>query len=601
MTLEYKNRPRDLFNYASHKIVFFSIAFPQFENYLKAIFCLNDFSKDSLRKISEELFESVFNENIKESNPSLYMMKEILDKMFLQNDQLTIIIENNYVDRIYRDCYYSHFSGKHFEYNRYCKRILFFSGKQKDAIKSLDADALNSSFLGSMVIKPIINGAIGKTLLSPKVFYSDNNMNNYVRVSEYKISFCGIYLKIKAFPYSMQDRETLSCAEVTILNIMDYYSNNYSDYKYILPSDIYNIISNSGFERPLPTTGMSYTMISKLLLEFGFFPKLYVANEGYTDEQIRRILSYYIESAIPVAVGLQYRAGYNHSIVCIGHGDAKEDQLTKELYRTFETDDGTKSENLFIADTANSHNELIVMDDNIGPYSSYQFCREEKNKLSTKKDSLLFGKTLSNGVDTSSKILCIAVPLYKRMHMDAENARYICIEVLKDRKCSFKKYVQKGLGTEIGTINSPIVMRLFLASSKKFLHERMKTLPNNHVLRKLYKTSYLPKFIWVCELFSISSYKNQEVLGEIILDATASATEHASDSIISIFYPHLICSRTRERKLQTELIHKLKSLIEHLSQSNDLEIEFIVLKKDTPENCSPYPMFKGNLTEYRKD
>ena len=598
MHKEYKNITVKMINNAALKTKFLYFVFPQFENFLKASFGLNDFENESLVNISDDDFEKILNNSIKDINPSIMMMKDILDKIFEKNDCITVVIENNYVDRIYRDCYYSHFSGKHFEYNRYCKRILFFSGDQEERLKFLEEDILNKNFLGCIVIKPIKNGAIGKTLLSPKVLHTDVNKKIYVRITEYSISFCGMNLKIEAFPYSMQDRETLSCAEVTILNILDYYSNNYSDYKFTLPSDIYSIISNHGFERPLPTTGMSYTMISKLLLEFGFFPKLYVANEGYTDEQMRRILSYYVESAIPVALGLQYRVGYNHSIVCIGHGDKNENIIKTELYRTFETDDGTKSENLFIADTANSHDELIVMDDNLCPYSTYGFRREQKNIFSIEKESLLFGKTIQGGFDTSSKILCIAVPLYKRMQMDAENARYICIEVLKDRKSSFKEFVDRGLGIEIGTAESPIVMRLFLASSRKFLHERMNSLPKDHVLRKVYKSTYFPKFIWVCELSSLSSYNKKEVIGEIILDATASATEHAMDSIISIFYPHLVCSQTREGKIQTELLHNINDSIEQQLNSNNLELEFIVLKKDTPENVSMYPMLEGNLKEF---
>lgn len=565
-------------------------AFPQFEKDWDSIF------PEGIAKITEKKFnEAVLNEKM---DYSIIILKKILDNFFLSSKEITVVIENNYVDRTYRDCYYTHFSGKHFEYNRYCKRLLFFVGNQKETIKILKEDVLNEKFCGCLVIKPIKRGAIGRTLLSPRYFFQDKEKGAYIRVSKYYIHYCGISLKVYAFPYSMQDQETLSCAEITILNIMDYYSNGYPDYKYTLPSDIYQVLRNNGFERPLPTTGMSYTMISKILFGFGFFPKLYVANEGYTDEQMRRILSYYVESALPVAVGLKYKAGYNHSIVCIGHGKENVELLTDELYRTFETDNGDQTKSLYIADTAIAHNDFIVMDDNIMPYSSYGFSKEIKTMFSPRNEGLSFDRISSDKSDVESKILCIAVPLYKKMYMDAENARYICIELLKENKISFKKSIDdcKKFGV-IGTAESPIVMRLFLASSKTFIHERLKHLPKSHALAQLYKVTYFPRFIWVCELSDVEHYKSHKVLGEIILDATSSVTDIPLESVISFFYPNMIFSRTSDREFSEELLQNIQNCESKHTESG-IAIEYAVLKSGDSEQFSDYEMFKGNLTKF---
>lgn len=567
--------------------------FPQFEKMWVSLF------PEGIENVTKDKYDSTVSNTNKNIDQSVVIVKNLLDIFIRANPIITIVIENNYVDRTYRDCYYTHFSGKHFEYDRYCKRVLFFIGNQIEGIKNRNEKVLSEYFCGSTVIKPIKRGAIGRTLLSPKFFFGDKK-NGFVRVSEYQINYCGMSLNVSAFPYSMQDRETLSCAEITILNIMDYFSNGYSDYKYTLPSDIYQVLINSGFERPLPTTGMSYTMISKLLFEFGFFPKLYVANEGYTDEQMRRILSYYVESAIPVAVGLQYKAGYNHSIVCIGHGEADSELLQTELYRTFETDGESNVDSLYIADTAIAHNELIVMDDNIMPYSSYKFVKE-KNDSDTayplKSERIAFIRTCTDKEIPESNISCIAVPLYKKMYMDAENARYICIELLKEKKLSFSRSVKYCKNDDIGTKESPIVMRLFLASSKTFIRERMNRLPNSHALAQLYKVTYFPKFIWVCELSDISNYKNHSVLGEIILDATSSATDIPLESVISFFYPNMIFSRTLNGELSQELMHNIETTIEPHTDEK-LEIIYAVAKGKNLEQFSPYEMFKGNLENF---
>ena len=567
--------------------------FPQFEKMWESIF------PEGIENVTKEKYDEIISNENKNMDQSIVIVKNLLDIFFRDNQMITIVIENNYVDRTYRDCYYTHFSGKHFEYNRYCRRLLFFIGNQKEEIKKRNEQVLNDNFCGCLVIKPIKRGAIGRTLLSPKFFFHEGK-NGFIRVSEYHIHYCGISLRVFAFPYSMQDRETLSCAEITILNIMDYFSNGYSDYKYTLPSDIYQVLKNSGFERPLPTTGMSYTMVSKLLFEFGFFPKLYVANEGYTDEQMRRILSYYVESAIPVAVGLQYKAGYNHSIICIGHGEANSELLQTELFRTFETAGEAGIDSLYIADTAIAHNELIVVDDNIMPYSSYRFFKEENGcntAFSAKSERLAFIRTCTDNKIAESNISCIAVPLYKRMYMDAENARYICIELLKEKKLSFRQSVRNSKEYDIGTKESPVVMRLFLASSKTFIRERINKLPESHALAPLYKVTFFPRFIWVCELSDISNYETHQVLGEIILDATSSATDVPLESVISFFYPNMIFSRTLNGELSQELLHNLGASIEkHFDEK--LEIVYAVSKNKSHEQFSPYEMFKGNLTKY---
>ena len=574
------------------------LLFPQFEKMFDANFKNSD---EILKEDFDEFFENnyKFTEDVK-------FIKSLLEVFFSKDQFLTIVIENNYVDRAYRDCYYTHFSGKHFEYSRYCKRVLIFRGNSVDAFKKSDQRALENQFIGSIVIKPIKQGAIGRTLLSPKFSVSDGRLStDFVKLTKYRINFNGLELSIQAFPFSMQDKETLSCAEVTILNIMDYYGNRYPEYKYVLPSDIYSILKESGYERTLPTLGMSYTMISKILFDFGFFPKLYVGKNGYNDEQMRRILAYYIESAIPVAVGIHNNdGGYNHSIVCIGHGKSDVKLMLKDLYRTFETD-GEEIENLYIADTANSHIDYIVMDDNILPYSYYRF-KEDKGKNNTfdRNPTYTFGKVISKDlVDTSSKILCLAVPLYKRMYMDAENARYICIEILKYRATSFKKSVEdckEDLGIDkIGTESSPIVMRLFLTSSRNFLHVRKKYLSKDHILNSLYSYICFPKFVWVCELFDVAGYckDKKKVLGEIVLDATSALSANPMDSVISIFYPSLCCARGLNGDIPKHFVKEvLKNKNEAIINKDIVEIP-LILKDDVDKHLfSPIDMFDGNLS-----
>lgn len=76
----------------------------------------------------------------------------------------------------------------------------------------------------------------------------------------------------------MQDLATTTCAETMLIGLMEYYNNEYSDYSRLYPSDIKRIARDSGYERTLPSKGLSYEMISKILSCAGFEPRLVLSS-----------------------------------------------------------------------------------------------------------------------------------------------------------------------------------------------------------------------------------------------------------------------------------------------------------------------------------
>lgn len=485
-------------------------------------------------------FQSKLEEN--QFNNSCIILKDILLRIFTLHESITAFIEDGYVDRIYRDCYYNHYSGKHIEYSRDCHRVFIFADDCREAISDYNEKILNKKFIGSMVIKPLSVGAIGRTLICPQYLFDvSSRKDTYIRMASYSVHLRGMKLNVNAFPFSMQDSETLTCTETTLLNIFDYYSVKYPDYKFVLPSDIFFATKSNGYERALPSTGMTYRLMSKIMTNFGFYPRLYIRDESNSalngDEELLRILSYYVESAIPVAVGIhQEKDRYNHSIVCIGHGKNNTEKMLQKLQRISVNDslindepDSSIPKKLFIADSANSIEEFIMMDDNFSPYHRY-YVKKEK----VKNDLLADDRITLNG----SQILCLAVPLCKRMYLEAKDARNIVIETLQEAKFSFDEQYFKCFEKEIGTESNPIIMRFFLASSRSFKRQRILCLHDDDLSKQLYSAVPLPQFVWVCELYDITYYQDKkQPIGEIILDATATATTKSTDSVLLVNYP----------------------------------------------------------------
>lgn len=442
---------------------------------------------------------------------------------------ITIVQEMYYIDRSYRDTYYMYFSNQHFTVKRYSRRLSFFFGEY-DSLAYFAEDKeteerLSEGFIGSCVINPLVVGSIGKTLINPRFFLDSHVRPVYVRISDFKLNIYGRALTVKAFPYRMQDEETMRCAEVTLLNLLEYYSNSYVDYRTVVPSEIIENEQKHSYERVLPARGINYMVLTKVLSEFGFSPRLYniSAIDSYRysyvgqKDELRRWLHYYIESGIPVAVNLVPRdiAGTAHSIVCIGHGRAKP-ELKKKAYKKRWLAWGDRQDSHPLINSADFYEDYVVVDDNQPIYQVRNF------------DSL--------SLFSDMRVENLAVPLYKRMFLDAPNAYTTIRSLLHSKTFGIEEweggFLQKG---------ENVVIRLFMASSRSYKDYRMHTMKEPFV-KQLYTLIPMPRFVWVCELYRLNDYEDLSAFGEVVIDAT-SAPNRGHRSLILMHYPKVIAYR----------------------------------------------------------
>lgn len=529
---------------------------------------------------------------LKEHNNSFKILFDILEKL----GTITVVVENHYVDRVYRDSYYFYYSSKHFNYLRFCKRISIFEGQLKKSFFDCLNSELQERFIGTVVLAPLSGQSVGRTLLNPNYYIHPDK--GYVRLTKYDVTVFGKRLEVTAFPYGMQDGETTSCAEMTILNMLDYYSQSYSEYHYLLPSEINKIVTENSYERKLPTTGLSYELITKVFCNVGFYPRLY-SQRNMTNNKFHHILNYYIESGIPVALGLKVlkertkKTGRSiigvghidsknqklgqeirHSIIGIGHMNPKKQQLGRIINCIY---DSENDHTLWISDTADLIDTYCVMDDNRCPYSIDQVVEKSEGELSKSNQQD------DNEIDYEVEYMM--VPLYKRMILEAADAYDICMSVISNTKFGITSFMENwGEKTKekifynhekkLGTKDEPLVIRLYMASSRTFRYKRdIQFGENNKELQDYYNQTVFPKFIWVCEISNKKMYERGKILGEIIIDAT-SAADAKVDSIIIVNYPNAICCRMPEDYLK----------------ANEAVFKEVI-------EWNPFDIFRGNLTE----
>lgn len=506
------------------------------------------FSQDKSEPLlGEKLFYEKFAERL----------KEILIKNPCFPRKFTAVIDTYYVDYVYRDIYYHHFSSKHLNMRRTPLRIFFFEGDCVKEVKNYCEEKLRKKWIGLTVIQP--NKVLGRTLFNPKYFLPNGTA---VRTAPYEFLLNGMKLSVNAFQYMMQDEEATTCAEVSLLNLLDYYATEYKEYNITLPADIEREERFTSI-RAYPSGGMNARDILHAMVKKGFAPQQYKTNTlGQTI--IKRYMYYYVESAVPFIAILDGNENQaTHALVCVGHTQIMKEDLLEASCRKFI--DLDKNTYCWLVDTADACKGIVTMDDNRMPYAILGFQTEESKSIGTTVTKF---DSETQRVTPYKRINVLCVPLYKRVFLDAIQAEEIFSSLLLSEWGIYNvasrvadTVLQKKIMDKIPgkSQDQPLIRRIFLASSRTYSKERLKafteaiknavnsgTRKSLRAIREFYSNTAMPRFVWVCELYSIEGYFRNQIVGEILLDATA---ENGLNSLLLIHYPHLLARRQPDESI----------------------------------------------------
>ena len=386
--------------------------------------------------------------------------------------ELKMIVETDYVDKVYRDSYYAYFSTKLKDYGRNCLRVSFFEPvfNSKDEFFKLDKNQVQDAYRGFLVVRPLAK-CIGRNAIDIRAKQGPVKTAE-IRTAEIPTSCIGVRLVAHAFPHASQDEEYMTCAETTVWSMMEYYGNKYPMHQPVLPTDILSSIKPTSFKRQVPSTGLRLEQISLALQRQGFGCMIYEKS----NPRFQELFTCYVESGLPLAVVVEGRWG-RHAIVCIGRPEVDRNSITTQSR-------GISKDYFFW----NRNENLFVFNDDNRP--CYQI------------DSFNHPTPYFTG---GSIITHFIVPLHKKIYLPAEQAidksNYF---VENDFKAPAGSYV-----------------RTFLTSSRSY-REYVRfngDIPNS--VKEAFLSLCLPKFIWVTEVtYSKSDFLSKKVNGLILLDAT---------------------------------------------------------------------------------
>ena len=324
-------------------------------------------------------------------------IKPIFDKL---SDDIVCFVEYPYVDKFYRDSFYSFFSKKHNTYDRNSIRVSFFKDKLEvnSYFKYDNNDEVEELFLGYITLRPTSYRIIGHSFIDPRAL-KDNSF--VCCLSKKSVLINGRKLFINGFPYISRDNESITCSEASIINLLDYFGNKYPEYSILLPSQVNKILSKQSYQRQLPTHGLPTENISYVLKKLGFGTVVYsrdnknLSHSIFAPDEFKELLFIYIESGIPIIATLSSGNNY-HAVLVIGREDIDKDLIYGKDILFIK-----RSNKIYYHSSV--FNKLLVMNDNHPPYEIVDY--------------------LNPIYDTSNEryyqFQSFIVPLYSKVHLDA--------------------------------------------------------------------------------------------------------------------------------------------------------------------------------------
>lgn len=227
----------------------------------------------------------------------------------------TILVEVEYVDRDFLEDYAAYYSRCFRSYNRFCRRIHFFSKIFTDddfesALlckgASVSAVDLKNSYLGFIVARPLPFRLFGRTCLA-NYPNTDRKTRHFPTNRPYKVNVFGIDLEVSTIAFQEQDREVAACATSALWSVFQATAYRFQ-HPVLSPVDITRAATkiSPGATRSLPNGGLDARQQSDAIRSVGLeplvisviddkgsidFPKLKAAFYGYNQFGVPAIIS----------------------------------------------------------------------------------------------------------------------------------------------------------------------------------------------------------------------------------------------------------------------------------------------------------------------
>ena len=453
------------------------------------------------------------------------------------------VLEDPYIDRDY-SADYLHFYARTFRtHARHCKRAHFFSDdispllgqpRSTDQLRQLRQIARNSSYCGFCVIRPLPTAPIGRTVLRAQVRGHQDMEPTVTCRAQFDANLLGVDFQITGTAYLQQDARVGACAQVSIWAGMRHLHARYG-HNWVSVADITRLANPTAPDEAASLPAGSDFLTSERMLRA-------ISEAGYQPLCFRRpniagAILPYVESGIPVILGLNIGTEVGHTVTVIGRVFATQAQPT---------------------DTAvNYVPAYIVHDDQGGPYMLLPV-EDPATTPHPFGDDTIKRATSSGTVELSACHATFAVALMSpRVFSTAAAAEVSAHDRINETLTKMpdirRMLVDRGLPVnerlldKLQNVHSQgrLVLRTYLTSAAGYRRHIADGTAGDD-LKDALLALHLPHFTWITEIATIDSYNNssaemRRIYGHTIIDATSTGRD--GDGLLALHLPGLLFTK----------------------------------------------------------
>ncbi len=436
------------------------------------------------------------------------------------------VLESRYIDRDYSSDYLRFYAQTFRSHGRHCKRLHFLSADISDAFTGPQTPnhlaklrkLIRTNYCGFCVVRPLANAPIGRTVLAAKPREPSDTETIVTCHAEYDANLFGVDLKVTGTAFLQQDARVGACAQVAVWAGIRHMHARHK-YNWVSVADITRLAApttaSEATSLPAGSDFLTSERMIRAIDEIGFQP-LCFRGKNLIGEAILP----YVESGIPVIVGLSDGGALGHAVTVIGRVFSKLETPSNRAI-----------------DYVSSY---IAHDDQAGPYMLVPMKKGIRaNKKFKSEDFIrhaLNGRIVDLNMHDHAVFAVALMP--RKVFSTARSAEYTAWDRIKAvletmsnvrKKISVNELLMDEL--ELAYRSKEVVLRTYLTSAAGYRrHIVQGTACEN--LKEILLSLHLPHFTWVTEISTIGSYNQQSpgmrrIYGHAVLDATSTGKDRS--------------------------------------------------------------------------
>ena len=439
----------------------------------------------------------------------------------------SVIIENEYLDRDFTAAFSEFYATVFKRHTKLCRRFHFFRIDITNIFLETDPAKLsqglqesgeNDEYIGFVVVRPIAHAPLGCVVISvPK---EPNSLKSYLLVNaEYEVHLLGATFRINGMPLTQQDSRVGACAQASIWMAGRHFHTRHRG-KWFSTVDITKAatkVADFSLSRSLPA-GSEFLGLNNMVQALRAMdrePFTYIGVDPNKNMAInwgklrpRDIINRYVDSGIPVILGLQQESGIGHAVVATGHS-------LKEI----------------------NSNVALPIEPTRAEFCEAFLVNDDQRGINLRMPVMQASALGETSYSVEQHVSWIIIPLPSKVFIPAENAEKLAWELLKNYRNDWKDHKtfhNDNLGGStlagdefVGAIDANKVMaRTYLTYGWKYKARMLANDIGTDFKRGLLYHEF-PRYVWVTEFGTLESlnhinFKARRIFSHAVIDATAS-------------------------------------------------------------------------------